>query len=220
MRKIMALFLSFVLLFTFSGCETVDESAPDFSEWLEANHQEIYEEGDFVLDGLGEVVSLTLEKEESFFPSVVLSFRIYEPPFSSSPKTIKNGLRDICEYVFEYAQYCEWDNDYNLYVCVQYFFDVSYYVTYYCETDELYIPSYKTRSLLSSAYDKFGTLDDEEICKTREGVNWLIENGLGYMKHNQFEFSGWGKYDNSVGYYCYISNNELKCYSLSEIETY
>ena len=233
MRRIVALFLCFVLLFTFSGCKTADENTPAFSEWLETNHQELYDNGKLVFGSLGNLGAPNIDKEDAeYTPNVVLSIPMrgdaaIENILYKSPTTLKEELRELCNYLFEYADYCQWYNDYHLYVSSDYYFGVGYYITYDYETDELILPNSEIIGLLQEAFDRFRTLDEEKIAQVDGGIDWMLDNDIGYMKHNKFEFTGWDVTDSGtyygrwgVGLQCRIYNNKLDLISHSNVERY
>ena len=96
----------------------------------------------------------------------------------------KQDLAYLGEYAIEYAKANGWKNDYDLYISVDGIYALCTYVYNY-ETNSLYIPSYE--DMWIDAYQTCGTWSISELEKTSKGREWLILNGLGKMKHGEFE---------------------------------
>lgn len=55
-------------------------------------------------------------------------------------------------------------------------------------------------------YQEFGTFSKENLSKTQVGKDFLIENGLATLKHNEIE------YKSMFSYTVFIDNGEFKSY--------
>ena len=53
------------------------------------------------------------------------------------------------------------------------------------ESDILYIPDKYYQ--YCEMYTLFGTTRTYELEKTEKGINWLVKNGFGEIKHNEYE---------------------------------
>lgn len=103
--------------------------------------------------------------------------------WSISANELKQEMKKFAETFISFAKEKDMDNDYYLYIKI-YYNHLSCFVYDY-EKDILYIP--EKHDQYREMYSLFGTTSDSEISKTQEGVNWLVQNGFGEIKHNEYE---------------------------------
>ena len=97
----------------------------------------------------------------------------------------KQDLADIGEYAIMYAKAKGWNNTYDLYINLDGLYGYCTYVYNY-ETDALYISSYE--DMWIDAYRECGTWSPSGLDNTKKGQQWLIDHGLGTIKHGEFEY--------------------------------
>lgn len=96
----------------------------------------------------------------------------------------KKDLAFLGDCVIGYAKANGWSNDYDLYIDAEAPYSNCDYVYNY-ETDSLYVP--ESEEIWIDAYEKCGSWLRGELEDTPEGQEWLIDHGLGEIKHGEFE---------------------------------
>ena len=104
--------------------------------------------------------------------------------------------------MISYAKDNNWNNNYYLYVTFE-----GDYVTfvYDYEMDTLWIPN--NIDTYKRMYEKFDTLAISDIAKTEKGKEFLVDNNLATIKHNEVEIS----YSHPC-YHVFISNGVFSSY--------
>lgn len=154
-----------------------------------------------------EMVIINLDKENiSDSPKIVLTVHVGRGADENetyqwlklSLDERKANLKECADLVIEYAKNNNWENDYYLYVNVcQVYGGCS--IIYDYEEDEIWIPNCENTFI--EMYEKFNTFYKKDLEETQEGIDFLVDNNLAYMKHNQVE------YKNIFFYNIYIDND-------------
>lgn len=139
-----------------------------------------------------EMVVSELKKEDANFPKVVLYVDIGNTDFKeklyqwlTSPISKRmDDYRECAEMVIKYAKSENWDNNYYLYICTRNIYgDCD--VIYDYEKDLIYIPN--SENVYKEMYEKFGTFNVKNVAEADGGTDFIIDNNLGYWKHNELE---------------------------------
>ena len=141
-----------------------------------------------------EYVIDTLEKEATEFePNVVYSLyigntapdqKVYN--WCTMPiEERKADLKECGDMVVEFAKSEEWDNDYCLYININQIYNGQDLVYNY-ETDSLYVPT--TESIFMEMYEQFGTMHTKDLEEIDGGIDFLVNNNLAYLKHDEIEY--------------------------------
>lgn len=140
-----------------------------------------------------EYVIDTLEKESTEFePNVVYSLFIgnTEPDqkvynwCTMSIEERKADLKECGDMIIEFAKNEKWDNDYYLYININQIYN-GQDIVYNYETDSLYVPT--TESIFMTMYEQFGTLYAKDLEKINGGIDFLINNNLASIKHDEIQ---------------------------------
>ena len=110
----------------------------------------------------------------------------------------KSDLKECANLVIDYAENSNWDNDYYLYISLTGIYS-GCDIIYDYEKDELWIPN--CENTFVKMYEKFNTFYKKDLENTQEGIDFLVNNDLAYLKHNQIE------YTNILSYTVFIDNN-------------
>ncbi len=141
-----------------------------------------------------EMYASSLEIENTdYSPRVVLTLNIgntyiYEKAYNWCQMSIeerKADLKECGDMVVSYAKSEDWDNDYYLYVNVDSVYD-GLSVVYDYEEDWLYVPD--SEIIYMNMYEQFNTLNKWDLEDSQEGIDFLINNDLAYLKHNEVEY--------------------------------
>lgn len=97
----------------------------------------------------------------------------------------KADLKECGDMVVEFAKNEGWDNDYYLYITIESAYN-SQDIVYDYEDDELYIP--KNEYVFCNMYEEFGTMSKKDVAEMDGGIDFLVNNGIGYIKHNEIEY--------------------------------
>lgn len=208
-KKLVMIFITSLLFVIFSSCSSNENLKEDFIDY----YQEQLNDYTLTTTLNTEVVIVGLDKEHSTDnPRIVLNIGIGGNSktseqtcqwLQSSPDERKADLKECGDMVTKYAQDNNWSNDYYLYVMVSNIYD-GCSIVYDYEQDKIYIPNCENTFL--EMYQKFGTFYKKELEETQEGIDFLVENNLAYIKHNQIE------YRNIFSYTVFISEGEFKSY--------
>lgn len=211
MKRILAIMISlFIVLTSLSGCKSKDTNMRDsFTEF----YSDTFEKNVFYTAANTEMSVASLYKENSSRNArVVLSLVL-----GASDKTRnlsyqwlqhsyderKKDLRQCGNLVVDFAKNEGWKNDYYLFVKIIDIYD-SCNIVYDYENDSIYIPNCEDTFI--DMYQEFGTFSKENLSKTQVGKDFLIENGLATLKHNEIE------YKSIFSYTVFIDNGEFKSY--------
>lgn len=167
-----------------------------------------------------EIVIVNLEKENILKnPKVILTLAIgnsdiikttYQWLQLSSDER-KLDLKECGDMVVKYAQDNNWSNDYYLYINVSNIYD-NCSIVYDYEQNKIWIPNCENTFL--KMYQKFGAFYKRELEKTQDGIDFLVENNLAYIKNNQVE------YRNNISYTVYIQDGEFENYGKEDSTRY
>lgn len=100
-----------------------------------------------------------------------------------SLEELRNELHFFAEAFIDFAKSKNMDNEYYLYVRT--FDSLQTGFVYDYEKDLLYLP--EKYDLYCEMFEKFGTAYEYEVCKTEDGVQWLVDNDFGEVKHHEYE---------------------------------
>ena len=139
-----------------------------------------------------EMVISELQKEDTTSPKVILSVDIGNTDIKeklyqwiTSPVSVRmDDYRECAEMVIKYAKNEKWDNDYYLYVNTRNIYG-SCDVVYDYEKDIIYIPN--AENIYKEMYEQFGTFNVKDVAEADGGTDFIIDNNLGYWKHNELE---------------------------------
>lgn len=198
--QIVLVFLSSVLL---CSCSSKNNLRDDFINYYEEQiEQKVYNTSKVQNFGIG---NLDIEKV-SEHPKVVL--RVYLGNGTEYQDEVykwlqlsiderKADLRECAELVIKYAQDNNWKNDYYLYVNLTDIYGACS-IIYDYEKDEIWIPNCENTFI--EMYEKFNTFYTKNLEETQDGIDFLVDKNLAYIKHNQVE------YENIFSYTVYIDN--------------
>jgi hypothetical protein len=132
-----------------------------------------------------------------------------------SPEERKTDLKSVAELVIKYANYKGWNNSYNLYIVVDETDSTGGIDTVYdYETNTIWIPN--KEKIYANMYEKYSTFSLSEISETQEGKDFLIENDLAYLKHNELEYinttNSFTVYINADGEFKQVNENDSNRY--------
>lgn len=189
-------------------------SSRSSDENLRVNFADYYQEQiknyTFTTTSNTELIIVGLYKEDSTEnPKVILNIGIGESHEKTyqwlqlSPEERKVDLRECADLVINYAKDNNWSNDYYLYIQAVEVYD-GCNIVYDYENDTIWIPNCENKFI--EMYEKFGTFYKKELKESQNGIDFLVENELAYIKHNQVE------YRNIFSYTVYISDGEFKSY--------
>lgn len=198
--QIILVFLSSVLL---CSCSSKNNLNDDFISFYEQQlDQKVYKttkDQNFVIGNL--------DKEKvSEHPKVVLMVFLGNETKNQDEvynwlqlpiKERKADLRECAELVIKYAQNNNWKNDYYLYVDLANVYG-GCNIIYDYEKDEIWIPNCENTFI--EMYEKFNTFYKKDLEETQDGIDFLVDKNLAYIKHNQVE------YENIFSYTVYIGN--------------
>lgn len=145
-----------------------------------------------------------LEKEDTKYDShVILTVWMEDDQLYKfmelSVQTKKSELRTISDFVIDFAKENNWDNSYYLYIVAG--DEIEYRYVYDYEKDTIWIP--KLESVFIEMYERFDVASPWDIEKlgTKEAIDFLVNNGFGEIKHNEYESKFY-----SVGYNVMIND--------------
>lgn len=125
---------------------------------------------------------------------------------------LKREMNVFAEAFIDFAKIKDLDNDYYLYVKIYNSSMVSFVYDY--EEDVLYLP--QKYDLYCEMYSLFGTTSEYQISESEEGIEWLVQNGFGEVKHHEYE----SIYDFSFPGVYIDDNGEFKSYNLNWSNAY
>lgn len=97
----------------------------------------------------------------------------------------KSDLKECGDMIIEFSKSEEWDNDYYLYININQIYNGQDLVYNY-ETDSLYVPT--TESIFMAMYEQFGTMYEKDLEEMDGGIDYLVNNNLAYLKHDEIEY--------------------------------
>lgn len=201
--QIVLAFLSSVLL---CSCSSKNDLNDDFISYYEQQlDQKVYKTSNnqnFIIGNLDKQKI----SEVSEHPKVIL--RVYLGNETKNQDEVYNwlqlsiderkaDLKECAELVIKYAQNNNWKNDYYLYVYLANIYG-GCNIIYDYEKDEIWIPNCENTFI--EMYEKFNTFYKKDLEETQDGIDFLVDNNLAYIKHNQVE------YKNIFSYTVYIDN--------------
>ena len=201
-KKLIIIFITLLLFVTFPSCSTDNDLKEDFIDYYKT---QLNSNANFIIGNL--------EKEsDSNNPKVILTLFLDDDTETNeqtyewlqvSPNERKKDLKEYGDIVIKYANENNWSNNYYLYINVSNIYD-GCSILYDYENDEIWIPN--CENIFLEMYQKFGTFYKKELENTQEGINFLVENNLAYVKHDKVE------YNNNMSYTAFIQNGEFKTY--------
>lgn len=220
MNKIYQKFLIYATTFAFSlflcGCKNDKNNKNDFLdssyEFLKTDSAffDYYNDEDEIIEIDNMRFDLmSIKKEQNTSCSMVVmtividgtSESIYQNKYDFIKKTDEEKfdvLKEVGDLLVDFAKSQEWDNDYYLYIDLErvpendYVYDYEENVLYKPNNEELYI----------NMYEKFQTFDKDELTKSQEGIDFLINNKMATYKHNELDIDY-----TPIGFSVYIDNN-------------
>lgn len=217
MKKYMLFLLLAITILFLCSCSSKDKNIKE--DFINYNKEQL-DNYTFTTSINTEIVIVNLEKENtSHNTKVVLTLAIGNSDIAKttyqwlqlSVDERKADLKECGDMVARYAKDNNWSNNYYLYVNVCQVYD-GCNIVYDYETNDIWIPNCEGTFL--KMYEKFDTFYKKELEKKQEGIDFLIENDLAYIKHNQVE------YNNSSSYNVYISDGEFKSYGQDDSTKY
>jgi len=166
-----------------------------------------------------EMVISELQKENATSPKVILSVDIGNTDIKeklyqwiTSPISMRmDDYRECAEMVIKYAKNENWDNDYYLYVNTRNIYG-SCDVIYDYEKDMIYIPN--AENIYKEMYEQFGTFNVKDVAEADGGADFIVDNNLGYWKHNELET------DYAISYTVYLHDGEFSEYEKDKSTAY
>ncbi len=221
MKKLICTLLCVMILFLLCACSNSKDNnlIDDFIEYHSEN-KNINDNGAMLSENDVDIMLLSLEKEkDKSSPNVVLSIQMIGNDAAEynwmnlSPDERKSEMKSYGEMVIEYAKENGWSNHYYLYVVMSYAY--TNYVVYDYETDVIWIP--KNEAMFMSMYEQFSTFNYNNLEDTEEGREFLLNNGLATIKHNELEtvyysLGGYSVYISSEGEFKSNGKNESTAY--------
>ncbi len=207
--KKQTLFLLFIITLFLCSCSFKNENIKD--DFMNYNKEQL-ENHIFTTSMNTEIVIVDIEKENtSHNPRVILTVTIGNSDVAKktyqwlqlSHDERKADLKECGDMVVKYAQDNNWSNDYYLYVKVCQIYD-GCNIVYDYEHNVIWLP--KCENTFTKMYEKFNTIYKKELEETQEGIDFLVENDLAHIKHNQVV------YKSNISYNVYISDGEFESY--------
>ena len=211
MKKFLTVFcMIFVLLcgITLGGCTDDKELTltEDFAQYYEESNVSDSKYLHLKTSSGATLWNISFNKEENSAPKVIVD---WEFDFSDKttkdkdkykfitqkPQAIKNEMKAIGDKVVQFAKARQWNNNYYLYITISIeSFEFDFVYDY--EKDKLYSP--KQLPIVIEMYEKFSTFYQKDIANMQGGVDWLVANGLGEMKHGEYNSKLYGLQSYSV----------------------
>jgi hypothetical protein len=170
-----------------------------------------------------EMVAWWLQKQDAAAPKVIFTIHIGASGDGSeidkkqydwiqlSVEDRKADLKECGDMVIEYAKNKKWSNNYYLYIATADLYG-DCQVLYDYEADKIWIPN--AEPIYKEMYEKFKTFNAKDLAETQEGIDFLLDNQLGYIKHNEIEYNLISSYD------VYIHDGEFTSYNREESTAY
>lgn len=190
MKKKLLLIASLIgLSFAITACGNEETKSDPFREYHFGSDNRVFQTS----IGTEYVIDYMAKEENAHEPKVVYSLWIgnTEPAekiynwCQMSVEERKADLRECGEMVIDYTKDKGWDNDYYLYININSIYNGQNLVYDY-ESDSLYIPT--TESIFMEMYEKFGTMSCRKLEEIDGGIDFLLNNNLAQMKHNEIEY--------------------------------
>lgn len=215
-KKLILIFLISLSCIFLCSCSSKDDLKDNFISY----YNEQLNNHVFTTSLNTEMIIVDIKKENiSQNPKVVLTLGLGNSDIAEktyqwlqlSPDKRKADLKESGDMVVKYAQDNNWSTDYYLYVDVCQVYD-GCSIVYDYEQDKIWIPNCENSFL--EMYQKFGTFYKKELEENEEGVKFLVENNLAYIKHKEVEYS------NNMSYTVFIQDGEFKSYGEDESTKY
>jgi len=216
-KKTLQIVLVFLLSILLCSCSSNNNLNDDFISFHEQQlDQKVYktsQDQNFVISNLDK------EKVPEHSKVVLMVFLGNETKYQDevykwlqlSIDERKADLRECAELVIKYAQDNNWKNDYYLYVNLTDIYGVCS-IIYDYEKDEIWIPNCENTFI--EMYEKFNTFYEKDLEETQDGIDFLVDNNLAYIKHNQVEYRNIFSYtvyiDNEGNFKSYGEDNSIK----------
>lgn len=167
-----------------------------------------------------EMIIIDLARENSSNPKVILTVCVGGESsvndvtydwLQLSPEERKSELKECGDMVIQYAKDNNWSNDYYLYVNLCQVYD-GCNIVYDYEQNSIWIPNCENTFI--EMYKKFNTFYKKNLEESQEGIDFLIEKDLVYIKHDQVE------YNHTSSYNIYISDGKFESYNEEDSAKY
>ena len=89
---------------------------------------------------------------------------------------------------------------------------VSCDVVYDYEKDIIYIPN--AENIYKEMFEQFGTFNVKDVAEADGGADFIVDNNLGYWKHNELET------DYAISYTVYLHDGEFSEYGKDKSTAY
>lgn len=202
-KKITLIFLCYLLVTTLTACGEKRTEREKFLSFLGQEKNSVISKSEI------DMCIISLDKEYSSNPKVVIQISPNENGYEKTYDWLclpaaeqKEDMKDFGDKVIAYAKEENWDNNYYLYIT---FICSDICIVYDYEMSELWVPN--NIDTYKEMYEKFDTLAITSLTQTEEGKNFLVDNNLATIKHNEVELSHSNKC-----YTVYISNGEFASY--------
>lgn len=211
------LILSVVLsVITLCSCSSKTDLKENFVDY----HKNKLDNKTFITSTNKEMLIIDLEKENSSNPKVILTVCVGGESsvndvtydwLQLSPEERKSELKECGDMLIQYAKDNNWSNDYYLYVNLCQIYD-GCHIVYDYEQDSIWIPNCENTFI--KMYEKFNTFYKKDLEKSQEGIDFLVNEDLAYIKHDQVE------YNHTSSYSIYISDGKFENYNENDSTKY
>lgn len=213
-----AALMLFIILSAITLCSC--SSKTDLKESFIDYHKNKLDNKTFTTSTNKEMIIIDLEKESSSNPKVILTVCIGGESsvndvtydwLQLSPEERKSELKECGDMLIQYAKDNNWSNDYYLYVNLCQVFD-GCNIVYDYEQDDIWIPN--CESTFIEMYKKFNTFYKKDLEESQEGIDFLVNKDLAYIKHDQVE------YNHTSSYGVYISDGKFESFNEEDSTKY
>lgn len=190
MKKIIGIVLAVILCLGAVGCSNSQSNKDKFVKYIKENYESNDNIGRVVLPSGYKLTSglFSIEKEkDSYLPKVVIGYDIFPSDdnfYLQGFDKIKEDMKFIGDMAISYADSQNWDNDYYLYVQI-YIPWTADNLVYDYELEALYAPEDYSKRI--NLYKEFGSFYVDDVAEMDGGMEYLIENRFGVIKHGKFE---------------------------------
>lgn len=190
MKKLIISILTICIILCGCGSNNTNNTLTDkFKEFHLDSESSVF----YTSRGTEFVIGDFCKENTTYEPNVVLSLYLGNTDLHSkvynwctmSIEERKADLKECSEMVIEYAKSENWDNDYYLYINIYRPYN-GQDIVYNYEEDFLYLPD--TENIFLAMYEQFGTMSADDLEEMNGGIDFLINNNLAYLKHNEIEY--------------------------------
>ncbi len=177
MKKIFVLFMITVSILVFIACSSNnEENISQFQKYITDNNITLS------LPSKLNTEILSVDIENRYNPRIIINIKNEnEIEYLLDTTMALNDFKYIGDLYVDYAKSTKQSNDYYLSIMLDQFSPIIYDYEEQC----LYLQ--KNYMQYVNLYKEFGTTDINQIEKKDRGLDYLVDNGFGTMKHNEFE---------------------------------